>query len=179
VQILPAAVAAAVLMVGGYGSGGSTSGGSTPAPPADGRAAAAAPAYRAPLSGSYALVTPFAPPATPYGPGHLGVDLSASAGDPVLAAGEAVVRFAGQVAGRGVVVLVHPDGISTEYEPVAAGVARGQRVVTGQRIGTVHGRHRACGPLSCLHWGARRGAAYLDPLTLMQPLGVVRLLPWT
>ena len=97
----------------------------------------------------------------------------------MLAAGDGVVRFAGQVAGRGVVVLVHPDGISTEYEPVAVAVMRGQRVVRGQRIGTVHGRHRGCAPASCLHWGARRGTAYLDPTTLVQPLGVVRLLPWS
>jgi murein DD-endopeptidase MepM/ murein hydrolase activator NlpD len=124
------------------------------------------------------VITPFTPPSTPYGPGHVGVDLSAPAGDPVLAAGDAVVRFAGQVAGRGVVVLAHPDGISTEYEPVAAVVRRGQLVVAGQRIGTVHGRHRACGPASCLHWGARRGAAYLDPRALLEPLGLVRLLPW-
>ena len=96
----------------------------------------------------------------------------------MLAAGAGVVRFAGRVAGRGVVVLVHPDGISTEYEPVATTVVTGQPVTAGQRIGRVQGRHRGCPPAGCLHWGARRGTGYLDPLSLLGPLGLVRLLPW-
>lgn len=172
-QIVTAALAVLVLTAGGGSYGGA---------PLPGSAAGDDPVlvlYRAPVAGPVNVITPFAPPATPYGPGHLGVDLAARAGAPVLAAGSAVVRFAGQVAGRGVVVLVHPDGMSTEYEPVAAVVLRGQRVVAGQRIGTVHGRHRACGPMTCLHWGARRGGAYLDPLSLLEALGVVRLLPWS
>ncbi|HEX8306553.1 MAG TPA: M23 family metallopeptidase [Jatrophihabitans sp.] len=125
------------------------------------------------------MLTGFKPPATRYGRGHLGVDLAAAQGSAVMAAGDGVVRFAGPVAGRGVVVLVHPDGISTEYEPVAAVVAAGQRVVAGQRIGTVRGVHRSCAPAECLHWGARRGNAYLNPMSLLEPLGVVRLLPWS
>jgi murein DD-endopeptidase MepM/ murein hydrolase activator NlpD len=134
--------------------------------------------YQAPLGGGLRVRTPFNPPADRYGRGHLGVDLAASAGVAVLAAGAATVRFAGPVAGRGVVVLVHPDGVSTEYEPVAAVVAAGQRVLAGQRIGVLRGAHRSCAPATCLHWGARRGEAYLDPMSLLRPLGVVRLLPW-
>lgn len=171
-QILTAAMTVLVLTVGIA----SSSTAALPAPAAP--QASPMPPYRAPVAGPVKVLTPFTQPSTPYGPGHLGVDLSASAGDPVLAAGTGVVRFAGQVAGRGVVVLTHPDGISTEYEPVAAVVVQGQRVVAGQRVGTVLGRHRACAPASCLHWGARRGSAYLDPMSLLAPLGVVRLLPW-
>ncbi|HEX8082400.1 MAG TPA: M23 family metallopeptidase [Jatrophihabitans sp.] len=136
------------------------------------------PLYHAPLGGGMRVRTPFNPPADRYGRGHLGVDLTASAGVEVLAAGAATVRFAGPVAGRGVVVLVHPDGVSTVYEPVAAVVAPGQRVLAGQRIGVLRGAHRSCAPAMCLHWGARRGEAYLDPMSLLRPLGVVRLLPW-
>lgn len=136
--------------------------------------------YRPPVA-ALRVLTPFTPPADRYGAGHLGVDVTASEGAPVLAAGGGLVRFAGPVAGRGVVVLVHPDGISTEYEPLAAVVVAGQRVAAGQRIGTVRGVHRGC-PVGCLHWGARRGTSsppqYLDPLPLLGPLGVVRLLPW-
>ena len=137
------------------------------------------PPYQAPLGGGVRVRTPFNPPADRYGRGHLGVDLAASDGVAVLAAGAGTVRFAGPVAGRGVVVLVHPDGVSTEYEPVAAVVAAGQRVLAGQRIGVLRGAHRSCAPATCLHWGARRGEAYLDPLSLLRPLGVVRLLPWS
>ena len=125
------------------------------------------------------VLTPFSPPAEKYGAGHLGVDLAVPAGGAVLAAGTGVVRFAGPVAGHGVVVLVHSDGISTEYEPLAAAVVTGQRVVAGQRIGAVAGAHRGCAPATCLHWGARRGTRYLDPMSLLKPLGVVRLLPWS
>jgi len=140
-------------------------------------AGVAASRYRAPLA-AVRVLGPFNPPPDRYGPGHLGVDLAAAASAEVLSAGEGVVRFAGPVAGRGVVVVQHPDGISTEYEPLAVGVRAGQRVAAGQRLGTVAAGHRNCAPATCLHWGARRGGNYLDPMTLLRPLGVVRLLPW-
>ena len=134
--------------------------------------------YQAPVSGPVRMVRGFSPPSTPYGPGHLGVDLAVEAGSVVLTAGAGVVRFAGQVAGRGVVVVLHPDGISTEYEPLAVLVRPGDRVAAGQSIGRLAGVHRGCPETGCLHWGARRGQAYIDPMSLLQPLGVVRLLPW-
>ena len=56
--------------------------------------------------------------ATPYAAGHRGVDLAATSSQPVLAARGGRVQFAGPVAGRGVVVIAHADGIRTEYEPV-------------------------------------------------------------
>lgn len=137
----------------------------------------AASGYRPPV-GSVRVLGPFSPPPGRYGPGHLGVDLAAPSGQAVVAAGDGMVRFAGPVAGRGVVVVLHPDGLSTEYEPLKVDVAAGQRVRAGQRIGTLAGVHRGCAPASCLHWGARRGDNYLDPLSLLSPLGMVRLLPW-
>jgi murein DD-endopeptidase MepM/ murein hydrolase activator NlpD len=90
-----------------------------------------------------------------------------------------VVTFAGAVAGRGVVVIRHADGVSTEYEPVEPLVSRGALVHGGQQIGYVHGVHGTCAFDTCLHWGARRDGQYLDPMLLLQPLGAVRLLPWT
>ena len=135
--------------------------------------------YRPPVPGTVRVLRAFSPPATPYGPGHLGVDLASDAGDPVLAAAAGLVRFAGQVAGRGVLVIVHPDGISTEYEPLTPSVAEGASVVAGQPIGRLTGQHPGCpAAASCLHWGARRNGRYVDPLSLLRPLGVVRLLPW-
>lgn len=139
--------------------------------------AASAGHYRPPVGGPVRIVRGFSPPATPYGPGHLGVDLAVSGGR-VLAAGSGTVRFAGQVAGRGLLVIQHPDGISTEYEPLAAVVRAGDRVVEGQPIGRLAGTHRGCPAPACLHWGARRAGHYLDPMSLLRPLGVVRLLTW-
>ena len=49
-----------------------------------------------------------------YGPGRLGVDLAAQEGSVVVAAGAGTVRCAGQVAGRGVVVVEHPDSVGAE-----------------------------------------------------------------
>jgi murein DD-endopeptidase MepM/ murein hydrolase activator NlpD len=138
----------------------------------------AASSYRAPVPGPTQVLRGFSPPTTPYGPGHLGVDLATREGIEVVAAGAGTVRFAGQVAGRGVVVVEHPDGISTEYEPLTVLTRPGVRVVAGQLIGRLTGVHRGCPATGCLHWGARRGQRYLDPMSLLQPLGVVRLLPW-
>jgi murein DD-endopeptidase MepM/ murein hydrolase activator NlpD len=135
-------------------------------------------AYSAPVPAPVRVVRAFQPPAGPYAAGHRGVDLATRPGQPVRAAGAGVVRFAGDVAGRGVVVIAHADGISTEYEPVVPAVRAGQPVARGQPIGSVAGSHGACGPGRCLHWGARRGDVYLDPMALLAPLGPVRLLPW-
>jgi murein DD-endopeptidase MepM/ murein hydrolase activator NlpD len=132
--------------------------------------------YLAPLPEPIQVLRPFDPPASEYGPGHLGVDLRAAPDALVRAAARGVVDFAGQVAGRGVVVVSHPDGIRTEYEPVHPVVRVGVHVRTGDPIGVLRGRHPGC-PGVCLHWGARRGAAYLDPLALLRPLGPVILLP--
>ena len=133
--------------------------------------------YRLPLAAPVRVLRPFRPPATPYGPGHLGVDLGATDGEPVRAAADGTVSFAGSVAGRGVVVLRHADGIRTEYEPVRPLVAAGGEVRAGQVVGRVAGRHPGC-PGRCLQWGARRGSTYLDPFLLLQVLAPVRLLPW-
>ena len=150
--------------------------GSAPAPAPPRGAVPAVVRYRAPLAGRVVVLRPFDPPATRYGAGHLGVDLAAVSGSPVLAAAAGVVTFAGRVAGRGVVVLRHPDGIRTEYEPVVPAVHPGSALGAGAMLGSLSGRHRGCAA-ACLHWGARRGERYLDPLSLLQPLGRVRLVP--
>ena len=135
--------------------------------------------YRPPLAGLLSVLHRFEQPTTPYAAGHRGVDLAATSGQHVLAARAGRVQFAGPVAGRGVVVIAHADGIRTEYEPVAPTVRAGDAVDTGQVIGRILGTHDMCQPGVCLHWGARRGDIYIDPLLLLNPLGPVRLLPWT
>lgn len=139
---------------------------------------AAAVGYAAPLPSPVTVRRGFEPPPTPYAAGHRGVDLTARPGQTVLAAADGLVRFAGDVAGRGVVVLVHRDGVRTEYEPVTALVSAGEVVRRGAPIGVLAGAHHDCAPDPCLHWGARRGDRYLDPLSLLRPLGPLRLLPW-
>ncbi|MFT4088884.1 MAG: M23 family metallopeptidase, partial [Gordonia sp. (in: high G+C Gram-positive bacteria)] len=118
----------------------------------------------------------FDPPAQRWLPGHRGVDLSAAPGAVVLAARAGTVRFAGAVGGKPVVSILHPDGITTTYEPVRGDVRAGDRVERGEPIGTLEARHPGCPAAACLHWGARRGAGssakYLNPLSLV---GAVRV----
>ncbi len=121
------------------------------------------------------VVRDFAPPPLPWLPGHRGLDLQTPVGSPVRAAGTGVVRFAGVVAGRGVVSITHGSLITT-YEPVVALVGRGDVVAVGTVIATIEDRGGHCAPATCLHFGLRRGASYLDPRLLFGDLRV-RLLP--
>jgi murein DD-endopeptidase MepM/ murein hydrolase activator NlpD len=124
------------------------------------------------------------PPATTYGRGHRGVDLTAAPGAPVRAVAPGRISFAGRVAGRGVVsVELNGTGdppLRTTYEPVRATAKKGAEVAAGEVIGVLEPTGSHC-PASCLHWGPRRGDAYLDPLSLLPPWllgrGPSRLLP--
>ncbi len=123
------------------------------------------------------VVRAFEPPASRWGPGHRGVDLLGTAGEPVLAIGSGSVRFAGAVAGRGVVVISH-GALQSTYEPVTAAVHRGERVRAGEVVGLLQTVHSHCSPEVCLHLGLRRGNVYVDPLSVLSPRQV-RLLPLT
>ncbi|MCF6505822.1 M23 family metallopeptidase [Blastococcus sp. MG754426] len=142
---------------------------STPAPPPE-------VPWSAPLPGEPVVTRPFEPPPHRYGPGHRGVDLAAAPGSPVLAAGDGVVVFAGMVAGRPVVSVEHAGGLRTTYEPVRPSVGAGRPVARGEPLGVLDPGHDGCPVAACLHWGARRGEVYLDPLSLLR-LPRVRLLP--
>jgi murein DD-endopeptidase MepM/ murein hydrolase activator NlpD len=130
-----------------------------------------------PMDGEPTVTRPFDRLPHPFAAGHRGVDLQGTPWSPVLAAGDGVVVFAGMVAGRPVVSIDHPNGLRTTYEPVDPSVGAGTRVTRGSPIGTLMSGHRGCPVEACLHWGARRGDAYLDPLTLLRPPRI-RLLPW-
>jgi murein DD-endopeptidase MepM/ murein hydrolase activator NlpD len=117
-----------------------------------------------PLDGPATVVRGFHPPAMRWTAGHRGVDLATRPGAPVRAAADGTVRFAGQIAGRGVVVVDH-GSVRTTYEPVKAEVRVGSGVVAGQPIGRIGMGSHCAAP--CLHWGLRRGADYLDPLQLV------------
>src|SRR4051812_45172313 len=129
-----------------------------------------------PLRPAPQILRVFDPPAHPWEPGHRGVDLAATPGRPVYATGPGRVGFARDLAGRGVVTIIH-GRLRTTYLPVRPSVHPGHRVTAGDRIGVVENVLGHCGQTPCLHWGLREGATYLDPLTLLG-LGPVRLLPW-
>ncbi|MCM1942486.1 M23 family metallopeptidase [Streptomyces sp. G3] len=130
-----------------------------------------------------AVLRGWEPPATPYGPGHRGVDLAAAGGTPVRAVAAGRVSFAGPVAGRGVVSLelagTGDPPLRTTYAPVEAVVEEGDVVAAGEVLGSVEPAGSHC--TGCLHWGLLRGDVYLNPLSLLPPwlldAGPSRLLP--
>ncbi|MBS9534182.1 M23 family metallopeptidase [Mycobacterium sp. M1] len=122
-----------------------------------------------PLRPRPAVLRVFDAPTPNWQRGHRGVDLAGTPGQPVYAAADGSVVFAGLLAGRPVVSLAHPGGLHTSYEPVEAVVRVGQRVGAGALIGRLTAGHPGCD--SCLHWGAMWGpssrADYVDPLGLL------------
>ena len=101
------------------------------------------------------IVDNWRPPSSPYGPGNQGVDLRARAGEPVLAVGDGVVSFAGQVGGRLFVVIDTGGGVRITLGFLASTVVR-----TGQLVRNRELVAYAKGPV---HVGARLGSTYIDP----------------
>lgn len=143
-----------------------TARGSTPEPEA-------ATVYVLPADG--AVVRFFDLPATPWGPGHRGVDLATERGDPVRAPHDGVVAFSGVVVDRTVISIDHPDGLRTSLEPVVDVLEAGTHVRAGDVVARV-AELPHCPATSCVHWGVRRDRTYLDPLSLLADAGPVVLL---
>jgi murein DD-endopeptidase MepM/ murein hydrolase activator NlpD len=117
------------------------------------RAPTCAAVFRPPVAGG--VVDPYRPPECRWCPGNRGIDYQTAPGDPVRSAADGVVAFAGQVAGRLVIVVNHAGGLRTTYDGVAAlATSVGSSVRAGDVIGAVGER---------LHFGVRRGDLYLDP----------------
>ncbi|ADG74381.1 Peptidase M23 [Cellulomonas flavigena DSM 20109] len=135
-------------------------------------------AYRAPLDGAVHVERAFDLPAAPWLPGHRGIDLATVTGATVRAPADGVVVFAGPVAGRGVLSVLHGDGRRSSLEPIRSEVSVGSRVRAGDPLGTVDGHthgHPRTAPV--LHWGVRDGEEYVDPWALLPGRGPVVLLP--
>lgn len=148
--------------------------------PPPGAARAEGPRWQWPTPPPHEVVARFEAPTTPYGPGHRGIDIAVSGGAQIRAVEAGTVRFSGSLAGRGVVSVVHADGLLSTYEPVTSTLSEGARVAAGDVLGTLEGGSPSshCGERDCLHLGARRGESYLDPLLLLGGRGPSVLLPW-
>ncbi len=95
---------------------------------------------------------------------HLGVDIAAPTGTPILATSEGVVTAAGHDrGGYGRYVEVHhPNGLRSFYAHMSAvDVQVGAQVTGGQAIGKVGSTGYSTGPH--LHFEIRRGGARLNP----------------
>ncbi len=123
--------------------------------------------YGRPVPGG--VVRRFEAPTTAFGAGHRGADLAAADGDPIRAAADGTVTFAGVVAGVRWVSVAHADGVLTSYGPVGRlVVAKGEQVARGALLGALApGGHGDGAADRGLHWGARRDGRYVDPLSLL------------
>jgi murein DD-endopeptidase MepM/ murein hydrolase activator NlpD len=139
-----------------------------------------------PVPGSYAwpvvgpVIRGFEPPSGPYSPGHRGIDIAVPFGTTIHAPHDGVVSFAGWVAGALYLSIDHPDGVRTTYSWLSAvSVHKGQSVHRGDVVGaTGHGHPEV--PTPHLHFGARIGSEYIDPMFLLDGADVadmIRLAP--
>jgi murein DD-endopeptidase MepM/ murein hydrolase activator NlpD len=146
------------------------------------------PALPDPGYGTYAwpavgpVLRGFEPPPDPYGPGHRGIDIGAPFGSQMVAAQDGIVAFAGWVGGSLFISIDHDDGVRTTYSWLSGiSVSEGDAVVRGQSIGqTGQGHPGAITPH--LHFGARVGDTYIDPMLLLEPgavAGLIHLAPLT
>jgi murein DD-endopeptidase MepM/ murein hydrolase activator NlpD len=139
---------------------------------------AASGTYSWPVRGP--VIRGFDEPHGPFAPGHRGIDIAAEPGTPVRAAQDGLVAFAGLVGGDLYISVDHPDGIRTTYSWLSTiSVRRGEEVRREAVLGTTGSGHSGVEPPH-LHFGARNGTSYIDPLTLLERqslVGLIRLAP--
>lgn len=105
------------------------------------------------------VIDPFRPPDQPWLAGNRGLEYDTAPGTVVRAIGSGLVVFAGPVAGRLYVTVLHGDGIRSSYSYLASiAVGRGDRVRGGQAVGVTSDVK--------FHLGARVGSTYIDPASL-------------
>ena len=144
--------------------------------------------YRSPTAESRPrVVRPFEKPAQRWSAGHRGVDLAVPENDRrIYAPAPGKVVFSGTVVNRKVLVIAHPDGRRSTFEPMDEALPVGTTVAAGEVIGTVatpdsvggNGErpYRRC-TTACLYWGVRQGGArgdgsgktaeYINPMSLL------------
>ena len=142
--------------------------------------------YRSPTATSRPrVIHPFEKPAQRWSAGHRGVDLAVPEHDRrVYAPAPGKVVFSGTVVNRKVLVIAHPDGRRSTFEPMDEALPVGTTVAAGEVIGTVattsggdsERPYRRC-PTPCLYWGVRQGgdrgdgsgkdAEYINPMSLL------------
>ena len=142
--------------------------------------------YRSPTAESRPrVIRPFEKPTQRWSAGHRGVDLAVPENNRrVYAPAPGTVVFSGTVVNRKVLVIAHPDGRRSTFEPMDEALPVGTTVAVGDVIGTVGGAadgnserpYQRCST-ACLYWGVRQGgtrgdgsgktAEYVNPMSLL------------
>lgn len=106
---------------------------------------------------------------------HAGIDFPGAYGQPILAASDGKVVFAGQRSGYGNCIEVdHGHGITTRYAHLSRFVARpGQTVTRGQQIARMGSTGRSTG--THLHFEVRVNGAAVNPRPFLEASGVKSL----
>lgn len=128
-----------------------------------------------PVPAPIRVVSPFRAPPTPYASGHRGIDLEVAPRARLVAAESGIVRFAGMVAGRGVVSIDHGGGVVSAIEPIDPSVATGDELAAGAEIGTAARGGHCEG--DCVHFGVRVDGEYVSPFLFLGGLPRAVLLP--
>jgi murein DD-endopeptidase MepM/ murein hydrolase activator NlpD len=131
-------------------------------------------APRDPVPGSYGwpvvgpVIRGFIAPPDQFSAGHRGIDIAVPFGSPVHAANDGVVAFAGWVGGALYVSIDHSDGVRTTYSWLSSvAVHKGDAVRRGDVIAASGHGHPEI-PTPHLHFGARIGDVYIDPMILLE-----------
>lgn len=137
------------------------------------------PQWRPPVANPAHLMAGFRSPNSDYSSGHRGIDYLVWEQQSILSPSDGTVAFVGVVAGKPVLTIQHSPSLRSALEPVCSSLKVGDRVVTGQIIGSVCGRgyHSHCEPLICLHYSLRSYGRYLSPLVLTGGLPPSVLIP--
>ncbi|AOT03938.1 M23 family metallopeptidase [Arthrobacter sp. U41] len=144
--------------------------------PGSGPGPSVADSWSWPLNPRPAVVRGFDPPARPWLSGHRGVDLRAAYdAAPVTSPAAGTVSFVGVVVDRPVITVDHGNGLRSSFEAVRSVLGAGAAVEEGDVLGWILPGH--CGPEPCIHWGVRRGEAYLNPMAFVTDLRPSILLP--
>ncbi len=136
--------------------------------------------WNPPLEAPIRLVNQYRQPNSDYSAGHRGVDYLVKPGQAVLAPASGEIWFAGKVAQRPVISILHPNGYITEFEPACTDLSKGEAVFAGQQIGVICSGDSSylphCTNAACLHFSLRIAGAYISPLVLIGGLNPSRLL---
>lgn len=136
--------------------------------------ALAIPRWLWPVPTNHSLSTPYRAPASPYGPGHRGIDILVAEGTAIVSPASGTLAVAQWVVDRDVVTLRVDSDWLISFDGATGDVPVGSAVSGGQTLA-----HVAPTPhCSCVHVGVRFRGDYVNPMLIWGEVPRAVLLPW-